>query len=341
VAVDVGRALTAHVSGIHRCGSAASCPTCAPVVRQRRAEKIDQGVNAWIEAGHAALFLTLTCSHHAHDALEPRLAAMSGALHSLFQGSAWARQKKLLGYRGAIRAVEVTWGEANGWHPHNHTILILDHEPTEEQRQALWRWIHDRWAAILLSKGLGSITEAYGVDLRPVAAGNLGEYLAKVEGGWTAGLEMTRGDVKSSKGGLTPFQILADVAAGDVNSRKLWLEYEAATFGKRWLRWTPGLRELLLGVEVEETDEEAAASEGLDQALIRWMVEAAEYRRHSVRGTTGLLLDEIEDAAGLVIGLGVLLGHRFEPLAGLGLGRPPDREAAPTMTRPSPAGRRR
>jgi NTP pyrophosphatase (non-canonical NTP hydrolase) len=283
-------------------------------VRQKRAEMIDRGVNGWIEAGHAALFLTLTSSHHAPDALEPRLDAMSGALHSLFQGSGWTRQKKRLGYRGAIRAVEVTWGEANGWHPHNHTILILDQEPTEEQRQALWRWLHDRWSSILLSKGLGSITESYGVDLRPVTAGTLGEYLAKVEGGWSAGLEMARGDIKSSKQGLTPFQILADVAAGDVNSRKLWLEYEAATFGKRWLRWTPGLRALLLGDELEETDQEAAASEGLDLALVRWMIEAAEFRRHARRGTTGLLLDELEDAAGLVIFLCDLFGVEMGPV---------------------------
>jgi hypothetical protein len=283
------------------------------MVRQGRAEMIDQGVNSWIESGHGALFVTLTSSHHQLDALEPRLATMTGALRSLLQGSGWARHKERLGYRGAIRAVEVTYG-ANGWHPHNHMILIFDREPTEEQRQALWRWLHDRWSSILLAKGLGSITESYGVDVRPVTAGVLGEYLAKVDGGWSAGLELARGDVKSSKHGLTPFQILGEVANGDVNSRELWLEYEAATFGKRWLRWTPGLRTLLLGTEVEKSDEELAASEGVDLALVRWMIEGAEFRQHARRGTTGLLLDELEDAAGLVIFLCDLFGVEMGPV---------------------------
>jgi hypothetical protein len=319
VTIDVGAALVAHVSQINRCGSGWSCPVCAPVVRQRRAVDIDQALNAWLEAGHGALFITLTCSHQSNDELEPRLRAMTEALRDLLQGSAWARYKKRLGYRGSIRAVEVTWGNANGWHPHNHAVLVLDQPATEEQRQALWRWLHDRWSSILVGKGLGSITEAYGVDVRDVSPGVLGEYLAKVEGGWTAGLELARGDIKSSRQGLTPFQLLHEVAAtGDAEMRALWHEYEDATFGKRWLRWSPGLRTLLLGDEVEKSDEELAASEGLDVALVRWLVEAGEFGRHGRRGTTGLLLDEVEVAAGIVIGLGVMLGHELRPLAAKG-----------------------
>ncbi len=316
VAVDVGRALIAQVSGIHRCGSGWCCPVCAPVVRQRRAEEIDQGLNGWLAGGGGGLLATFTCSHGFSDELEPRLAAMTGALHGLLKGAAWERFKKRLGYVGAIRAVEVTWGEENGWHPHNHVALLFTRPITEDERQALWRWLHDRWAGILLSKGLGSITEAYGVDVRPITGDVLGEYLTKVEGGWTAGLELARGDVKHGrKGGRTPFELLGELAlTGEVRWRDLWVEYEEATFGKRWLRWTPGLRALLLGDEHEETDEALAASEGVDLALVRWLVEAAEFRRHVDEGTTGLLLDEIEDAAGWVIWLSDVLGMRLRPV---------------------------
>lgn len=315
VAIDVGRALTAQVSGVHRCGSGWACPVCAPVVRQRRAEEIDQGVNGWLAGGHGALFVTLTSSHQRWEALEPRLAAMSNALHSLLKGSAWNRTKRRLGYVGSIRAIEVTWGEENGWHPHNHVVLLFDQPVSEEAREALWRWLHDRWSAILLAKGLGSITEAHGVDVRQVTGDVLGEYLAKVDGGWSTGLELARGDVKRSRKGTTPFELLANLAmTGDVISRNLWLEYEAATFGKRWLRWTPGLRALLLGGEVEESDEALAASEGVDLALIRFLVEAEEFRRHVQRGTTGLLLDEVEEAAGWVIVLGDVLGRQWRPI---------------------------
>ncbi len=316
MAVDVGRALTAQVTGVHRCGSGWSCLVCAPVVRQRRAGEIDQGVNGWLAKGGGAEFLTLTSSHGIEDALEPRLAAMAGALHALLQGSAWNRFKKRLGYVGSIRAIEVTWGEENGWHPHNHVVLLLERPLTGQERQDLWRWLHNRWRAVLLAKGLGMISEAHGVDMRQVTGDVLGEYLTKVDGGWSTGLELARGDVKRGKrGGVTPFELLADFAAtGDVESRRLWLEYEAATFGKRWLRWTPGLRAVLLGTEVEETDEQLAASEGVDLALVRWLIEAAEFRRHVRRGTTGLLLDEVEEAAGWVIFLSDLMGHQLRPV---------------------------
>jgi hypothetical protein len=203
-------------------------------------------------------------------------------------------------------------------------VLLFERPLTGQERQDFWRWVHNRWRAVLLAKGLGTISEAHGVDLRQVTGDVLGEYLTKVEGGWSTGLELARGDVKRGKrGGITPFELLADFAAtGDLESRRLWLEYEAATFGKRWLRWTPGLRARLLGTEVEETDEQLAASEGVDLALVRWLVEAGEFRRHVRRGTTGLYLDQVEEAAGWVIFLSDLLGHQLRPVETNNKGRP-------------------
>jgi hypothetical protein len=289
-------------------------------VRQGRAEEIDQGLNGWLAKGGGAELATLTCSHQLGDDLEPRLAAMAGAIHSLLKGAAWERYKKRLGFVGTIRAVEVTWGEANGWHPHNHVVMLFERQLTPEERQALWRWLHNRWRGVLLAKGLGSITEAHGVDLRMVTGEVLGEYLTKVEGGWTAGLELARGDAKGGKrGGITPFELLAELAlTGEVRWRQLWTEYEAATFGKVCIRWSPGLRDLLLPKQVEKTDEELAASEGADVGLLRWLCEAAEWREVQRAGTTGLLLDQVEDAAGWVIFLSDLLGHELRPLAAEG-----------------------
>jgi hypothetical protein len=322
--VDVGRQLIAHVSGIKRCGSSWACPVCAPVVRQGRAQEIDEGLNGWLEKGGGAELCTLTCSHQLHDELEPRLAAMAGAIHALLKGASWERYKRRLGFVGTIRAVEVTWGEANGWHPHNHVVMLFERPLTVEERQALWRWLHNRWAGVLLAKGLGSITEAHGVDLRKVTGEVLGEYLTKVEGGWTAGLELARGDVKAGKrGGITPFEILAQLAiTGEVRWRQLWVEYEAATFGKVCIRWSPGLRDQLLPKSAEKSDEELAASEGADVGLVRWLCEAAAWRQIQQDGTTGLVLDQAEEAAGWLILLSDLLGHELRPLAAGGKGPP-------------------
>ncbi len=314
VAVDVGRALTAQVSGVHRCGSAWSCPVCAPVVRQRRAQEIDRGVGSFLERGGGGLFVTFTAAHQLGDELEGRLAAMCEALNLVLKGSAWDRRRGRLGFVGTIRAIEVTRTEANGWHPHNHAVLLFERPVSHEERQDLWRWLDERWRAILLARGYGRTNEAHGVDVRPVTGDALGEYLTKVDGGWSTGMELARGDTKHGKG-VTPFELLADFAGtGEVKARDLWLEYEAATFGKKFLRWSPGLRAQLLGDEEDQADEVLAASEGVDLAVIRHLVAAIEFRHHVQRGTTGLLLDEIEEAAGWVIWLSDLLGVPLRPV---------------------------
>jgi hypothetical protein len=314
VAVDVGRALTAQVSRIQRCGSAWACPVCAPVVRQRRAEEIDQGVGGWLDQGGGGLFLTLTVPHQLTDELEGRLAAMCEALSLILKGSAWDRHRRRLGFVGSIRAIEVTRTEANGWHPHNHAVLLFERPVSDEERQALWKWLDERWRAILLARGYGRTSEAHGVDLRPVTGDVLGEYLTKVDGGWSTGLELARGDVKGGKG-VTPFELLAEFAGtGEVGARELWLEYEAATFGKRFLRWSPGLRARLLGDEEDQADEDLAASEGVDLAVIRHLVQSIEFRQHLHRGTVGLLLDQIEEAAAVTFVICDLLGIPLRPV---------------------------
>src|SRR5579875_1466462 len=46
----------------------------------------------------------------------------------------------------------------------------------------------------------------------------------------------------------TPLELLIDLGAlGFEEDRRLWLESETALRGKRMLRWSPGLRERLLG----------------------------------------------------------------------------------------------
>ena len=76
---------------------------------------------------------------------------------------------------------------------------------------------------------------------------------------------MTRGDLKTSRtGSRTPFQILADYyQTGDTRDRDLWREYGRVTRSLAAVRWSRGLRALMLGLaaEPERTDEELAAED--------------------------------------------------------------------------------
>ena len=135
--------------------------------------------------------------------------------------------------------------------------------------------------------------------------------MTKVEGGWSAGRELARSDTK----GAAPIQLLRQfLETGEVRPLRLWREYEDATLGKRATRWSPGLRKLLLGVEQEASDEELAASEGLDLALLSYVVDGREWQARVKAGTTGELLSEVEVFSALLFLIADLAGVDVQPL---------------------------
>jgi hypothetical protein len=315
VTVDVGYQLVAHVSGIQRCGSPWCCPICSPVVRERRAKEIDRGLATHLAGGGGEVFVTLTVPHQLRDGLAARLALMSAAFHHVLKGAPWKRRAARLGYIGLVRALEVTWSEANGWHPHPHAVLLFDRPLTADELVDLDEWMHVRWAAVVERKGFGRIN-SHGVDVRPVVdAGDLGGYLTKVEGGWGVGLELARSDLKVGRraGSMNPVGILrAAVETGDVAMIELWREFEAATFGRKAIVWTPKLQ-ARLGID-QVDDVEAAAAEGADVARLRWLIVAATWSTHLRHGTTGELLAGIEWDALRQFAVAAAAGVEIPPL---------------------------
>ncbi len=297
VRVDISTELVAHVSGVHHCGSPWACPICAPVIRERRAQEVDLALSGHLATGGVGLFVTQTVRHDRRDRLEPRLALMAGALNATLQGRAWQRFKRSLGFIGAIRVVESTYG-VHGWHPHCHSAFVLEGAVEYGDLLDFSAWLFARWESVCVRAGFGTLERAYGVDVRPVTSGDgLGSYLAKVEGGWGIGQELARGDVKKAAAGVSPFELLLRAAGGDLQAGYLWREYELATFGKRFLRWSPGLRERLLPEVEEVSDVEAAAAEGIGLVLVSVWFRGQVWDLYAVDGSTGELLAELERAA--------------------------------------------
>jgi hypothetical protein len=268
--------------------------------------EIDAALRHHLDGGGGALLVTLTLRHHRGDTLASRLVPVAESMRAVLHGNPWERRKVALGFVGVMKAVEITHG-ANGWHPHSHTLMLLERPATEIERRDLDAWLFGRWSSVATRRGLGSVTRANGVDVREVThAGGLSEYLTVVEGGWSPGLELARSDRKSS----SPFALLRSVLdTGDSRTAALWREYEAATFGRRAVMWSPGLRRRLLGHELEVADEELAASEGFDLALLRWLCPADVWNATVRDGTTGALLSEVERAAALVLFIADTVGH--------------------------------
>lgn len=317
VALNIGRSLTAQVSGITRCGSPWACPVCAPPVRERRARDIDQATAEALAKGWTVLFVTLTVPHHLGDDLAGRLDTIGQALRLTLNGSGWERRRQRYGYSGAIKAVEVTWGPRHGWHPHAHSLLFFEGKLTDDEVADLERWGYGRWLGVCERKGYGTPNRAHGIDVRRVTTtDDLGGYLTKIEGGWGAGLELARADLKRSNGGNVPATALLSefAATGDARALQLWREYELATFGRRAIVWSPGLRAKLLPDVEEVTDVEAAAAEGIDLTLLRALIPAGDWRTVVRAGMAGDLLTDFEHTAAAVLLLCDLWGVPVHPL---------------------------
>jgi hypothetical protein len=273
------------------------------VVREKRAGKIDQAVVEALGRGWTVLFVTCTAPHSLGQALADTFDVVRAGRAKTRDGRPWQRVKNLFGCVGSIRAWEVTHG-AKGWHPHSHELLFFDRPVGDGEVQQIGWHYQATYGALVEAQTGRALHGEHGIDVRRVTdAGTLGGYLTKVEGGWGAGLELARSDAKKGRGGgRTPWELLGDAAAGDVQAAELWAEYESATAGVHCIQWSAGLKDLL-GVVDNQTDEEAAASEA-DGDVELWSVEvpADQWMQLLWAGGVGPYLDQVEQVAANALG---------------------------------------
>lgn len=253
----------AGFQGLANCASAWLCPVCAAKIQARRSSEIEATLEWHLGRGGTVAMLTLTMRHHKGQALSDLWAALSAAWKAATNGRRWRQERETYGIDGYIRAVEVTHGDS-GWHVHVHALMLFEGIPSNELIQSLGDSMFDRWSARLVRSGLAApLRDSGGLDIRRVGgdAGQvLSTYLTKMASG--AALEIGSSANKTGrKGGRSPWQLAEDAIEGDTTARGLWLEFEAASKGRRALEWSRGLKAAagvaeLTDVEVLE-DEDA------------------------------------------------------------------------------------
>lgn len=234
---------------VYRCGSVWVCPVCSRQVSEFRKNEIQGAVDNAIRQGRGVVLVTLTFPHGAGDVLADILEKFTKAQRAFKSGRAAVALRERVGFAGEIRTLEVTHG-ANGWHPHAHSIWILENQPTIEDMETLRAELYQAWARACLRSGLPEPSAARGVDVR--GARYAAEYVAK----WGFANELSGGASKRGKhNGRTPWQLLADATDGDQRAAWLWREFALAFFGKRQLFWSRGLRKKLeLAPELTEQE---------------------------------------------------------------------------------------
>jgi hypothetical protein len=196
---------SAYYCGLETCGNVWLCPVCSAKIHHRRAAELREALTTWDSQGHAASLVTITVPHDLHDPLSKLVDAERAAWKHITAGAAWQRLKRRIGIAGHIIALEFTWGDENGWHPHYHVLLVHDQHLDAAAIAQLHGHIHLRLAGSCRDRNLREPDQLHAVQVDAnVSATAAGAYIAK-GGDWTPTEEMTRGDLKTGRtGSRTP-----------------------------------------------------------------------------------------------------------------------------------------
>lgn len=277
---------SASYGGLQTCGSVWACPVCAAKISERRKAEILTAGRSWVQQGGWLALLTLTHSHAPSDRLADLVAGQQKAVTRLFGCRAGKDLMRALSRFGHIRGWEATHGLANGWHPHFHILLFLEHR-MHGGYEAYEDWAFSVWRRSCELSGLPLPNRAHGVKLEGLrgsvgAAGVADDQLlealltypskmgleeTKPECTWGAESELTKGHIKRAKAGSrTPFDLLRSVLDDDRQAGALFQEFARVFKGKRQLVWSRGLRDQFDLDDV--TDEELASAHEADAVIL-------------------------------------------------------------------------
>ena len=327
-------------TGTMLCGSIWVCPICGTIIRHERAHEValaigehaerlrQKAADDWQQEHEGQqlppqlavsdgfgfyVFGTLTIRHDLLMPLDMTLDAIMKGWSKLINGKPWKKAAEKYHIRGYVRAVEITYGLAAGWHPHIHFVLFLDGDMDDDQREGFRTWMLDRWKTMVERVAAGYAKKdgnpyhvspnEHGIDLQFMAGTDAGtkaaEYITKIQadkGGAQLAQEITRSDAKDGRmGSVNPFQLLDSGCLGlsDVQREALWVEYWKATLRRRCITWSQGLKD---DMNVDELkDEELAEKADEIPGLVGYVVPNAVYKDVRKR-TPEVLADALEAA---------------------------------------------
>lgn len=266
----------AHFGGLMVCGSVWTCPPCAAKISERRKLEIQSATDLFKEAGGHLYMITLTFSHSREDNILSLMRRLSKARIKLRESRGYKALRAELGQVGDIRTLEVTFGDKNGFHPHEHSLWLTANKFTARGLESFKSRLFVLWEKACRSAGLASPNRKRGVDVRH--AMSAAEYLAKFgrESTWGVASELSKQHIKSGRAvSMSPFDLLRSYQAGNLEHGNRFIDYAEAFFGKRQIIWSRGLKRLF-GV-AELTDEQLAEEQEEDASLLA-KIEAWEWR---------------------------------------------------------------
>lgn len=268
----------ARLGKVKTCGSVWACPVCGAKITEQRRRELSFAVTKHVQAGGHVYLVTFTFPHYIGQGLDELMEPFTKARQSFQNGRKWKAVMEAANKIGVVNSLEVTYGSANGWHPHLHMLVFCDPaafgegDPDEAGRLSSHAIDHLRgeWVRMLEKRGLVSGSNrqwalSFGLDVR--GGRHAAEYIAKWghDEAWGLASELTSAHAKTGKRDtwgtrehFTPFQLLAMATAGDGHAICAFREFVGAFDGKRMLTWSKGLK---AHFGIDDMDDETAAAE--------------------------------------------------------------------------------
>lgn len=282
--VDVFKSIQykrAHYGGLQTCASVWACPVCSAKISERRRVDLLALITAHQAKGGQVLLVTRTVPHSRADSLPDLLRGIQSAEASYKAHRDYKDVTKAFGLVGTVRAVEVTYGNSNGWHPHVHELLFLDFPAVladlEEELSRIW-------TAAAVRAGFLPPSRAHGLTVQD------GSQAAKYASKWGLESELTQWHRKKGKiQSRTPFDLLRDVLeTGDTHAGNLFRHYAEAFQGRHQLQFSRGLKQLYAIAEL--SDDELVAAQDED-AILLGSLDLEQWRVVCQNEARGLLLE--------------------------------------------------
>jgi len=246
---------TVAYRGVAICGSVWQCPVCSARISAGRAAELVEATETFIAAGGSPRLLTFTIPHKAGESLAELVEVLNRARRSWMRDGSVRRALAGCGMVGHVTGLEATYGHGSSWHPHLHTLLLLN-DPGGLNHPALML----AWQRITAKLGRPA-SLAHGLDIRGGSAA--AAYLAKL------GLEVALAVRKLGRGAdrFGVWQLLEESRTGSAWAGHAFREFAEAMKGRHHLRWSPGLKAQLGIADVDDqTLAEAPGEE--DEALL-------------------------------------------------------------------------
>jgi len=295
--VDLKRAKYRNVV---RCANVWQCPVCANHITSHRRDEL-QTVISTLDAC-LPVMISFTISHQREDSLTDSIHVLSDAWRSMTQCKCFTEYRREGVTKGHVRSLEVTWGKANGWHPHYHALFFM---PEAGKIAGFYDDIRTMWLEHVNEAG-GSSTWEHGCNLT-VCDNSIAAYVAKWGHEpsedtmpqltrWGKAQELTRGPMKSAeRGRYTPFELLEEYLisrdGGPAYWGKLYRDYATAMKGQRQLTWsrTPDLRKAA-GLKDEKTEAEVLEGDEAGYYLLA-QLDNEQWGAVLWSGMSGVILD--------------------------------------------------